>query len=93
MSQHDSQTETASLGAQRATNANRRAAGEWTTVERAAVFLGFAPVSLRRALDRAARKRADGSIVAQLEGVVGRKLGRAWRVWLDAKWRNPMAAE
>jgi hypothetical protein len=54
-------------------------------VQDAAAFLSLQEVTLRRTLERAARRGADG-IVARVDGVIGRKLGRAWRVWLGPAW-------
>ena len=31
----------------------------------------------------------DGHVVADVDGIVARKLGRTWRVWLGAGWRSP----
>lgn len=72
---------------------NKGPAGAWTSVERAAAFLGVTAVTLRRAIERASRRREDGSVVAQVDGITARKLGRVWRVWLDGAWRNPAAEE
>lgn len=91
--QRHTQKPPAAFGACRATQADHRQPGQWISVERAATFLGVQAVTLRRALERGARRRADGSVIAQADGVVARKLGRVWRVWLDAQWRNPTAAE
>jgi hypothetical protein len=73
--------------------AQPRPAGAWTSVERTAAFLDVPVVTLRRAIERAARRREDGTVVAQLDGITARKLGRVWRVWLDGAWRNPAAAK
>lgn len=59
--------------------------GRWMTVQDAAAFLSLQEVTLRRMLERAARREGDG-IVARVDGVVGRKLGRGWRVWLGPAW-------
>ena len=66
--------------------------GAWMTVEAAAAFLSLTPVGLRRSLDRNAQRTDDGATIAQLDGVTARKLGRQWRVWLDARWTQPHAA-
>jgi hypothetical protein len=61
----------------------------WMTVEKAAAFLSLQPVTLRRTLERNARPVPDGGIVAQVDGILARKLGRCWRVWLDTRWLTP----
>jgi hypothetical protein len=61
----------------------------WTSVAQAAAYLGISDVTLRRALDRCARRDEAGGIVAERDGVVARKFGRTWRVWLDAGWVRP----
>jgi hypothetical protein len=58
------------------------------TVARAAEILDLPVTTLRRAFERNA-KRVEGTVVAQIDGVVGRKFGRHWRVWLDAQWTSP----
>jgi hypothetical protein len=75
-------------------NANRTSkAGSWMTVEQAAEFLSLPAVTLRRTLERNARPAPDGSTVAHAHGITARKLGRLWRVWLDAGWLRPAAPE
>lgn len=59
---------------------------KWMTVDRAAAALDVTPSALRRRLERAATKGADGATVARFEGIVGRKLGRRWRVALGPDW-------
>lgn len=60
------------------------------SVETAAKLLGVPSVTLRRALERSAKVRSDGSIVAVVDGVHARKLGRRWRVALDSLWLKPL---
>jgi hypothetical protein len=81
-----------SAGAQepRATGSADRDAGAWTSVERGASSLGVGVVRGRRSLERNARRTEDGQIVARVDGIVARKLGRTWRVWLDTGWRSPL---
>ena len=62
------------------------AAPRWLVVEEAAVFLSLSPDALRKSLERAAVRVADGGIEAHLDGVRGRKLGRRWRVQMSAAW-------
>jgi hypothetical protein len=61
----------------------------WMGVEDAASILGVPVVSLRRTIERNARKRPDGSVEARVDGIVARKLGRLWRVTLDPAWMKP----
>jgi hypothetical protein len=67
-------------------------AGPWASVEHAAAFLDVPPVTLRRMLERHARRGEDGRVMATVDGITARKLGRAWRVLLDEDWRNPSGA-
>jgi hypothetical protein len=63
------------------------------TVDQAAAFLSLPAVTLRRTLERNARPAPEGGTVAQADGITARKLGRLWRVWLDAGWLCPAAPE
>jgi len=63
----------------------------WMPVSKAADVLGFAPVSLRRAIERHARRGPDGTTEASFDGVVARKLGRTWRVKLSPRWLGELA--
>ena len=58
----------------------------WVTVAEAARHLGVNEVSLRRRLERHARKAPDGATQARFDGLTGRKVGRLWRVWLSPAW-------
>jgi hypothetical protein len=58
----------------------------WLTVDQAATFLSLPPVTLRRTLERNARKADDGGTVSHADGMTTRKLGRLWRVRLDQGW-------
>jgi len=62
------------------------ASSVWMTVDQAAAFLSLPPVTLRRSLERNARATHDGGVVARVDGITARKLGRLWRVQLDATW-------
>lgn len=63
----------------------------WRSVEDAAAFLGMPVRVLREAL--ASNARLDAGVTeAQLDGIIGRKLGRRWRVWLAEKWTAPEPA-
>jgi len=73
-------------------NASRKSASlkpSWITLAEAATFLSIDVVTLRRSLERNTRRTADGATLAHVDGVTARKLGRRWRVWLDAEWLNP----
>jgi hypothetical protein len=59
------------------------------TVEQAATLLSLPVVTLRRMLERNARAGADGGTIARTDGITARKIGRLWRVWLDAGWLAP----
>jgi hypothetical protein len=59
------------------------------SVEAAADILAVSVVTLRRALERAARRRPEGGVEAAVDGVRGRKFGRVWRVALDQGWLEP----
>ena len=61
----------------------------WLTVREAAAHLGYGVVSLRRLLDRHARRAPNGGVEAALDGLLGKKLGRSWRVTLGARWQPP----
>jgi hypothetical protein len=71
----------------RSASANQKPS--WITLAEAAAFLCIDVVTLRRSLERNTRKNADGATLAHVDGVTARKLGRHWRVWLDAAWLNP----
>lgn len=58
----------------------------WTSIETAASTLGLSATALRKALERRARRAADGGTEAEIDGVRARKLGRLWRVSLSAAW-------
>ncbi len=58
----------------------------WLSLLAAAEHLGESADSLRKKLERASRKGADGVIEAQLDGLVGRKLGRLWKLRLSSGW-------
>jgi hypothetical protein len=45
---------------------------------------------LGRAIERNARRGADGSVLSKTDGVHARKFGRRWRVVLDAQWLTPL---
>ena len=61
--------------------------------DQTAVFLPLTSVKLRRSLERNARQLPEGGITSYIDGIAARKLGRLWRVWLDAGWLNPGASK
>ena len=67
--------------------------GSWMTVDQASIILHLPCVTLRRTLERNARKLPEGGITSHIDGIAARKLGRLWRVWLDAGWLNPGASK
>lgn len=58
----------------------------WLGVPEAAAILGLAIVSLRRIIERSARRGTNGVLEAQVDGLHARKFGRLWRVRLDEAW-------
>jgi hypothetical protein len=65
------------------------ASARWMSVGDAAAVLGMPVLTLRRLVERSARRRPDGRVEARVDGIVARKCGRLWRVWLDAEWTQP----
>lgn len=63
----------------------------WMSVDAAAAILGVPVITLRRAIERNARRAADGSVEARVDGIRARKFGRLWRVALDRAWTEPAA--
>lgn len=61
-------------------------AAHWMTLRTAAAHLDLKPAALRRALERRATRAGDGGVVAQLDGVIARKLGCRWRVRFSNAW-------
>jgi len=60
----------------------------WRSVEDAAAFLGMPVRVLRQTIASKARTEG-GRTEAHLDGIIARKLGRRWRVWLGAQWTTP----
>jgi hypothetical protein len=67
--------------------------GAWVGVDEAAGFLSVSAVTPRRSLERNARRHGDGSVSVHVDGITARKLGRLWRVWLDAAWLDPRTSK
>jgi hypothetical protein len=63
----------------------------WRTTDEAAVFLGMPVRVLRDALTERARL-VGGIMEARWNGIVGRKVGRRWKVWLSDTWTAPEGA-
>ncbi len=61
-------------------------AARWMAPEAAAEILGLSVVTLRRTLERNARAEPGEATIARVDGITGRKVGRLWRVQLDARW-------
>jgi hypothetical protein len=70
-------------------DAPKTAPVRWMGIDEAAHILGVPVVSLRRTIERNARKHPNGSVDARVDGIVARKLGRLWRVVLDPAWMRP----
>jgi hypothetical protein len=62
------------------------APARWLRLDDAARILGVNVVTLRRAVERHTRRDPHGRLYAEFDGVHARKLGRHWRVFLDACW-------
>ncbi len=61
----------------------------WVGLEAAADVLGEeSPDALRKKLARVAVRAADGVTEAHINGIVGRKLGKLWKVKLSAEWQG-----
>ena len=61
----------------------------WMSTCEAAAILGVREITLRRTLERNARRRPDGTITATVDGVQARKFQRQWRISLDHIWLEP----
>jgi hypothetical protein len=57
----------------------------WLTTAEAASQLRQSEVTLRRRLARHARVTPDG-VVARVDGMIARKSGSRWRIWLGTGW-------
>jgi hypothetical protein len=66
-------------------------AARWVSVVVAAEFLGLPARSLRRTLERASGRVADGGVEALVDGVRGRKFGHLWRVQFNESWLSTRA--
>jgi hypothetical protein len=59
----------------------------WLPLLTAAEHLGETPDSLRKKLERASTRSPDGVVVAEMDGIEARKLGRRWKLRLSTGWR------
>ena len=65
----------------------------WLSVADAAAFLGESPVTLRRrCAANALPPTIDGVVEARFDGLIARRLGGTWRIWLTHGWADPLAA-
>jgi hypothetical protein len=62
----------------------------WLTTAEAAARLRQSEVTLRRRLARHARATAEG-VVARVDGLIARKSGSRWLIWLGSTWILPDA--
>ena len=60
----------------------------WLTTAEAAARLRQSEVTLRRRLARHAQVTPDG-ILARVDGLVARKSGSRWLIWLGSAWSLP----
>lgn len=70
----------------------RDATPRWLPLSEAASFLGESPVTLRRRCAANARPPIDGVVEARFDGLIARRLGGTWRIWLAAGWSDPLAS-
>lgn len=58
----------------------------WVTTRLAAKHLDMTEDALRRTLERHARRGEDGVVFAEIDGVLGRRFGRRWRIAFSSAW-------
>ncbi len=73
----------------RATRTRGSSRAIWLGIQRAAELLDEDPESLRKKLERAARRTSEGHLESDIDGVRGRKLARLWKVQLPPGWAAP----
>lgn len=61
----------------------------WMSVSEAARVLGSDVVTLRRAIERNARRTPAGVVESSFDGVLAQKLSNRWKVRLDPAWLRP----
>lgn len=64
----------------------------WMPLGEAAAFLGESPITLRRRCAANAQPPRDGVVEARFDGLIARRLGGTWRIWLSGGWADPDAA-
>jgi hypothetical protein len=65
--------------------------GRWYSTDEAAAFLGMPVRVLRDTLTE--RAKVVGEFTeARFDGIVGRRIGRRWKVWLSNAWIAPEGA-
>jgi hypothetical protein len=72
------------------TTKNEVRKASWLSIDEAAAILGVRVITLRRAVERNARRNPDGGVTSATDGVRARKFGRRWRVALDPQWLEPL---
>lgn len=63
----------------------------WLGIQRAAELLDEDPESLRKKLERAAKRTPEGHIESEIDGVRGRKFARLWKVQLPLGWASQVS--
>ncbi len=63
----------------------------WLGIQRAAELLDEDPESLRKKLERAAKRTPEGHVESEIDGVRGRKFARLWKVQLPPGWASPVS--
>lgn len=61
----------------------------WLSVREAARILNESPITLRRRCASNAR-HVDGTLEARFDGLVARRLGGTWKVFLPRGWSEPL---
>ena len=75
----------------RALDAQVARGGRWHSTDEAAAFLGMPVRVLRDALTEHAKLVGEFT-EARFDGIVGRRIGRRWKVWLSHAWTAPEGA-
>lgn len=63
----------------------------WRTTKQAAPILGMSERVLRDTLAKHAKSAGD-MVESRFDGILGRRVGRRWKVWLSDKWTAPQGA-
>lgn len=67
-------------------------APRWMSTEQAAPFLGMSVRVLRDTLTKHAKTSGEMT-EARFDGILGRRVGRRWKVWLSEKWTAPQTEQ